>query len=60
MPGEPDTFLINRYGEMFDEITASSLIKMDFAGNVIGDERRSTSRLHDPQRRLQGAPDANA
>jgi ribulose-5-phosphate 4-epimerase/fuculose-1-phosphate aldolase len=37
VPGEPDTFLINRYGLMFDEITASSLVKMDFAGNVIGD-----------------------
>lgn len=34
--GEPDCFLINDYGEMFDEITASSLIKMDFDGNVIG------------------------
>ena len=38
VPGEPDAFLINRYGEMFDEITASSLIKMDFAGNVVGDD----------------------
>jgi len=37
VPGEPDTFLINRYGEMFDEITASSLVKMDLAGDVIGD-----------------------
>jgi ribulose-5-phosphate 4-epimerase/fuculose-1-phosphate aldolase len=37
VPGEPEHFLINRYGEMFDEITASSLIKMDFAGNVLGD-----------------------
>ncbi len=36
VPGEPDTFLINRYGEMFDEITASSLVKMDMDGNVIG------------------------
>jgi ribulose-5-phosphate 4-epimerase/fuculose-1-phosphate aldolase len=36
IPGEPDTFLINRYGEMFDEVTASSLIKMDLDGNVIG------------------------
>lgn len=36
VPGEPDTFLINRYGEMFDEITATSLIKMDMAGNVLG------------------------
>ena len=38
VPGEPDKFLINRYGEMFDEITASSLVKMDFDGNVIGPE----------------------
>ncbi|HEX5453764.1 MAG TPA: class II aldolase/adducin family protein [Stellaceae bacterium] len=37
VPGEPETFLINRYGEMFDEITASSLIKMDMDGNLIGD-----------------------
>src|ERR1700678_589511 len=31
---EPDHFLINNYGEMFDEITASSLVKMDMEGNV--------------------------
>ena len=37
VPGEPDAFLINRYGEMFDEITASSLIKMDMAGRVLGE-----------------------
>jgi ribulose-5-phosphate 4-epimerase/fuculose-1-phosphate aldolase len=36
IPDEPDTFLINRYGEMFDEITASSLVKMDMDGKVIG------------------------
>lgn len=40
IPGEPDTFLINRYGEMFDEVTASSLVKMDLDGNVIGDQGR--------------------
>jgi ribulose-5-phosphate 4-epimerase/fuculose-1-phosphate aldolase len=40
IPGEPDAFLINRYGEMFDEITASSLIKMDKDGNVLGDAGR--------------------
>ncbi len=40
VPGEPNTFLINRYGEMFDEVTASSLVKMDLAGNVIGDQGR--------------------
>ena len=38
VPGEPGHFLINRYGEMFDEITASSLIKMDFEGRVVGEE----------------------
>lgn len=36
VPGESGTFLINRYEEMFDEITASSLLKMDFDGNVVG------------------------
>ena len=36
IPGEPDTFLINHYGEMFHEITASSLLKMDMQGNVLG------------------------
>lgn len=38
VPGEENTFLINHYGELFDEITASSLIKMDMDGNVIGDD----------------------
>ncbi len=37
IPDEENTFLINNYGEMFDEVTASSLLKMDFDGNVIGD-----------------------
>jgi ribulose-5-phosphate 4-epimerase/fuculose-1-phosphate aldolase len=37
VPGEPGAFLINNYGEMFDEITASSLVKMDMEGNVLGD-----------------------
>ena len=29
IPGEPKCFLINNYGDLFDEITASSLVKMD-------------------------------
>lgn len=37
VPDEPDTFLINRYGKMFDEITASSLIKMRLDGDVVGE-----------------------
>src|ERR1700734_2604812 len=35
IPDEPNTFLINNYGEMFDEVTASSLVKMDMDGNVL-------------------------
>ena len=35
VPGHPGQYLINPYGLMFDEITASSLIKVDFSGNVI-------------------------
>ncbi|MGE0419553.1 MAG: class II aldolase/adducin family protein [Acetobacteraceae bacterium] len=37
IPGEPNHFLINNYGEMFDEITASSLVKMDMDGNVLSE-----------------------
>jgi ribulose-5-phosphate 4-epimerase/fuculose-1-phosphate aldolase len=40
VPGDEHTFLINRYGDLFDEVTASGLVKMDFDGNVIGDEKR--------------------
>ncbi len=43
VPGEPNNFLINHYEEMFDEITASSLIKMDLEGNVIGKQGRFNS-----------------
>ncbi len=34
IPGEPKCFLINNYGDLFGEITASSLVKMDLEGNV--------------------------
>jgi ribulose-5-phosphate 4-epimerase/fuculose-1-phosphate aldolase len=43
IPGEPGAFLINHYEEMFHEITASSLIKMDMEGNVIGRQGRFNS-----------------
>lgn len=35
VPGEEGAFLINAYGMMYEEITASSLIKVDLAGNVL-------------------------
>ena len=37
VPGPEHHFLINPFGLMFDEITASSLVKVDLDGNVIGD-----------------------
>ena len=43
IPGEPNAFLINRYGEMFDEITASSLVKMDLDGHVLGGDGKFNS-----------------
>ncbi len=36
VPGEPDHFLINPYGLLFEEITASSLVKIDRQGQVVG------------------------
>lgn len=35
VPGEPNAFLINSHGLLFDEMTASSLLKVDLDGNVL-------------------------
>ena len=35
VPGEPDAFLLNPYGMFFNEITASSLIKVNFDGEQL-------------------------
>jgi ribulose-5-phosphate 4-epimerase/fuculose-1-phosphate aldolase len=37
LPGPEHHFLINPYGALFDEITASSLVKVDLQGNIVGD-----------------------
>lgn len=37
VPGREDHFLINPYGLMYDEITASSLVKVDVDGKVLKD-----------------------
>ncbi|MEH6494391.1 MAG: class II aldolase/adducin family protein [Pseudomonas marincola] len=37
VPGAEEQFLINPYGLFFDEISASSLVKVDIDGNVLGD-----------------------
>jgi ribulose-5-phosphate 4-epimerase/fuculose-1-phosphate aldolase len=36
VPDEPSHFLINPYGLLFEEITASSLVKIDLNGQVVG------------------------
>jgi len=35
VPGEPGAFLINPYGMMYEEITASSLLKVNLAGDIL-------------------------
>lgn len=35
VPGEEGAFLINAYGMLYEEITASSLIKIDIDGNIL-------------------------
>jgi ribulose-5-phosphate 4-epimerase/fuculose-1-phosphate aldolase len=35
VPGQHDRFLINPYGLLFDEVTASSLVKIDVEGNKV-------------------------
>ena len=37
VPGSDDHFLINAYGMMFEEITASSLVKVDLSGSKVLD-----------------------
>ena len=38
VPGEPDAFLLNPHGMFFEEITASSLIKVNFDGDVLTED----------------------
>ena len=49
IPGEPKCFLINNYGDLFHEITASSLVKMDIDGKVYSTDGQVQRRgLHHP------------
>jgi ribulose-5-phosphate 4-epimerase/fuculose-1-phosphate aldolase len=36
VPDEENAFLINAYGMLYEEVTASSLIKIDVGGNILG------------------------
>lgn len=44
VPGPEHHFLINPYGMMFDEITASSLIKVDLDGNKLSESALPVNR----------------
>lgn len=60
IPGEPDHFLINAFGETFDEVTASSLVKMDMDGNTLSPGSRTNKfgyAIHSGV--YQARPDAN-
>ncbi|MEA2976815.1 MAG: hypothetical protein QOF19_2335 [Alphaproteobacteria bacterium] len=37
VPGDADHFLLNPYGVLFSQITATSLVKVDLDGNIIQD-----------------------
>src|SRR5476649_332756 len=44
VPGTQDQFLINPYGMLFEEVTASSLIKVDVDGNKLSDSPWNISK----------------
>ncbi|WP_108260313.1 class II aldolase/adducin family protein [Mangrovicoccus ximenensis] len=44
VPGTKDQFLINPYGHLFGEITASSLVKIDTSGEVIEETPHSVNK----------------
>lgn len=63
VPGEPDHMLVKRTDWMFAEVTASSLLKTDFDGNVLSPGDVKTIRggaliIHAGL--LKGRPDLNA
>jgi len=44
VPGPEHHFLINPYGPRFDEITASSLVKIDVDGNPVGPQKYKANK----------------
>jgi ribulose-5-phosphate 4-epimerase/fuculose-1-phosphate aldolase len=61
VPGTEDQFLINPYGEMFDEVTASSLIKVNTEGEKLSESPYEVNRagfvIHSAVH--MGAPEAH-
>jgi ribulose-5-phosphate 4-epimerase/fuculose-1-phosphate aldolase len=55
LPGHPDLFLVNPFGLAFAEVTASSLLVCDFAGQVLagdGQPEATAFFIHAPLHRL--------
>ena len=46
VPGEPDHFLINRYGVLFDEMRPQDLVKIDLQGRLVAGQDPATSRIN--------------
>jgi len=44
IPGRDHHFLINPYGLRFDEVTASSLVKIDLEGNPVGPQEHKANK----------------
>jgi ribulose-5-phosphate 4-epimerase/fuculose-1-phosphate aldolase len=44
VPGSHEHFLINPFGLMFDEVTASSLVKIDLDGNILSPTKHTIHR----------------
>lgn len=62
VPGEEGTFLLNPHGVFFEEITASSLLKVDFDGNQLTESEYKVNQagftIHGGV--LAGRPDVNS
>lgn len=62
VPGADDHFLLNPFGWGFDEVTASSLVKIDLEGNPVGEPEHDIHRagfvIHSAVH--AGRPDAKA
>ncbi|HEY6923559.1 MAG TPA: class II aldolase/adducin family protein [Steroidobacteraceae bacterium] len=44
VPGRPNNYLINPFGTLFHEITASSLVEIDHDGNIVGESAHSVNK----------------
>ena len=60
VPGEPSKFLMKQHELLWDEVTASNLVKVDMNEDLDEKGRRQSSRLHVAQRRACApAPTSN-